>query len=104
MCRLIRGCIEIRSGFISSFRGRRGFFCGGTRLRRQDAGANAGVAGGPEGEPQEAASLSSAFSRATTTALDKLAPSLALALRAAYGVRVSNPANAVRFRGNDEMM
>jgi hypothetical protein len=32
---------------------------GGTRLRRQDAGANIGVADGPQGEPQDAASLSS---------------------------------------------
>jgi D-amino-acid dehydrogenase len=31
----------------------------GTRLRRQEAGANIGVADGPKGEPQDAASLSS---------------------------------------------
>jgi hypothetical protein len=35
-------------------------------------------------------------------ALDKLAPSKALALRATCGVRVGDPANAVRFRGNDD--
>jgi hypothetical protein len=33
--------------------------------------------------------------------LDKFAPSMALTLRATGGVRVGNPANAVRFRGND---
>jgi len=53
------------------------FFADRTRLRKQDAGANIGVADGPKGEPQDAASLSSLMSKKRFRVPSPMKPAMA---------------------------